>query len=131
MFNALRPERGTLNWRDQYETQRCRRVIDPDGDPVSITVDSIFQDEPVFFAPDGRGVGTDTASVRAWRLSGRWIHRFSQTRSNGRVYHIGFTAEDNRRGTCSGEVVVKVPRRSRIEAIDDGPRFDPTVLSPR
>jgi hypothetical protein len=45
-------------------------VTDPEGDAISITVDSIFQDEPVdgygdgSFTPDGRGVGTSTAGLR-------------------------------------------------------------------
>jgi streptogramin lyase len=51
-------------------------VTDDDGDSISIVIDSIFQDEPVFgvgdgnFGPDGAGVGTSTAQVRAER-SGR------------------------------------------------------------
>jgi PKD repeat protein len=105
-------------------------VFDPDGNAVSITFDSIFQDEPVGIFPDGRLIASpqsttgdaDRAEVRAQRRSRR-------RGGNGRVYHIGFTADDGRRGSCSGEVVVKVPRRSRIEAIDDGPIYDSTVSS--
>jgi PKD repeat protein len=105
-------------------------VFDFDEDPVSITFDSIFQDEPVGIFPDGRLTASpssttgepDRADVRAQRRSrGRG--------GNGRVYHIGFTADDGRRGSCSGDVVVEVPIRRRIEAIDDGPNFDSTVPS--
>ena len=48
-------------------------VTDPDGDPVAIAFTSIRQDEPVdtngdgSFTPDGRGVGTSTAELRAER----------------------------------------------------------------
>jgi PKD repeat protein len=97
------------------------RVLDPDGDRVSITIDSIFQDEPVFSRPDGRGVGTNTARVRAERLPRRFFG------GNGRVYHIGFTADDERGGSCSGDVVVEVPRRRNRGAIDDGAVFDSTI----
>ena len=98
-------------------------VTDPEGDPITITIDSIFQDEPVdapghrSFTPDGRGVGTDTAEVRAER----------EGRGNGRVYHIRFTADDGHSNTCSGEVLVKVPKVQRLPAVDDGALYDSTV----
>jgi PKD repeat protein len=100
-------------------------VTDPDSDPVSIRIDSIFQDEPVdgrgdgHTSPDGTGVGSATAEVRAER-SGR---------ENGRVYHIGFTAEDGQGGNCTGEVMVGVPhddRGKKSVAVDDGPNYDST-----
>jgi hypothetical protein len=100
-------------------------VTDPDGDPVTITITTIFQDEPVDgtgdgrSAPDGQGVGTATAEVRAERDGS----------SNGRVYHIGFTADDGIGGTCSGEVLVKVPKNQgeKGAAVDDGALFDSTI----
>lgn len=106
-------------------------VTDPDGDPVSITIDSIFQDEAVLasgsgsgnFAPDGQGVGTDTAQVRAERNGN------PGTPGNGRVYHIGFTADDGNGGTCSAVVTVGVPhdQGNGSVPVDDGPLFDSTV----
>ncbi len=95
-------------------------VTDLDGDPITITIDRIFQDEPVGNAPDGRGIGTSTAEVRAER----------DGNGNGRVYHIFFAAGDGRGGTCSG--VVRVPvvphdQGSGIDAIDGGPLYDSTV----
>jgi hypothetical protein len=103
-------------------------VIDPDGDEVAITIDSIFQDEPVdgqgdgSFTPDGQGVGTATAEVRAERAGP----------GNGRVYHIGFTADDGHGGTCSGEVLVGVPKNQGKKGapVDDGPLYDSTALAP-
>ena len=99
-------------------------VTDPDGDPVTVTIDSIFQDEAVDAkgsgntAPDGQGVGTSTAEVRAERAG----------KGDGRVYHIGFTADDGRGGTCSGTVLVSVPHsQNGTPAGDDGPLFDSTV----
>jgi hypothetical protein len=98
-------------------------VTDPDGDPVMVTVDGIRQDEPVSglgagdTAPDGRGLGTAVAEVRAER-SGL---------GNGRVYQISFTADDGRGGTCEAIVPVEVPHsRNGEPAVDDGPAYDST-----
>jgi hypothetical protein len=103
-------------------------VTDPDGDPITITIDSIRQDEPVKVkgsgntTPDGRGVGTDTAEVRAERTGTKKVP------GNGRVYHIGFTADDGYGGICSGTVLVCVPHdRSDGACVDDGPLYDSTL----
>ena len=104
-------------------------VTDPDEDPISITVNSIFQDEPVdtigdgSFVPDGLGIGTDSATVRAERVGS------PEVPGNGRVYHIGFTANDGMGGTCSGEVMVGVPHDQGAGAfpIDDGALYDSTM----
>jgi hypothetical protein len=100
-------------------------VTDPDGDAVTITIDSIFQDEPTNglgdgdTSPDGFGVGASTAEVRAERAGN----------GNGRAYHISFTADDGRGGACSGEVLVTVPksRGNNGAAVDDGALYDSTV----
>src|SRR6266542_952552 len=95
-------------------------VTDPDHDPVSVTITSIRQDEPKGAnAPDGKGVGTSTAQVRAERLGS----------GDGRVYHIGFTADDGDGGSCSGSVTVGVPhdQGSGSTAVDGGPLFDSTT----
>jgi hypothetical protein len=76
-------------------------VIDPDGDPVAITIDAIRQDEPVDSGScsDASGVGTDQATVL--------VERDGQ--GDGRVYHIFFHAADPFGGVCTGEVTVCVP----------------------
>ncbi|MCK5308563.1 MAG: hypothetical protein KAJ73_08135 [Zetaproteobacteria bacterium] len=102
-------------------------VTDPDDDPVVITIDSISQDEPVDgrgdgrFAPDGAGVGGNTASVRAERSGSKKVP------GNGRVYHIGFTADDGQGGSCSGEVEVAVPHNRNAAVVNDGAVFDSTT----
>ena len=102
-------------------------VSDSDGDPVSILIDSIFQDEPVNTygdgdtARDGRGVATETAEVRAERSGTKKVP------GNGRVYHIGFTASDGRGESCSGTVTVGVPHDVKDIPIDEGPLYDSTV----
>lgn len=78
-------------------------VTDEDGDLVTITIISIYQDEPVKgigsgkTSPDGFGVGSSVAKVRAERTG----------TEDGRVYIIGFTADDGNGGTCSG--IVQLP----------------------
>lgn len=97
-------------------------VTDADGDPVSVRITAIMQDEPVesrgdgTSCSDGFGVGTDTARLRAER-SGI---------SDGRVYHVSFVADDGAGGQCTGEVTVCVPRsRGRAHGcIDQGPLFE-------
>jgi hypothetical protein len=75
-------------------------VTDSDGDAITIQVTTITQDEPLSGKnPDGTGVGTATASVRAAR----------DGKGNGRVYAIGFTATDSKGGSASGKVTVCVP----------------------
>jgi hypothetical protein len=102
-------------------------VTDPDGDPIKINIDKIWQDEPVdtngdgSFTPDGQGVGTPTAQVRAER-SGT-----PKVPGNGREYHISFTASDGRGGECEGEVLVGVPHDQNKPVVDDGALYDSTV----
>ena len=104
-------------------------VTDPDGDPVTITIDSIHQDEPVdtfgdgSHTPDGTGVGTSTTNVRAERSGTKKVP------GNGRVYHISFTADDGKGGTCSATVTVCVPhdQGKNTVCIDEGPIYDSTT----
>ena len=48
---------------------------------------------------------------------------------NGRVYHIGFFADDGMGGSCSGEVYIGVPHDQRQGSIpvDDGPLYNSTI----
>lgn len=104
-------------------------VTDPDGDPVLLVVNSIFQDEPVDtfgdgnFTPDGLGAGTDAAEVRAERAGTKKVP------GDGRVYHISFTATDDRGAACTASVTVCVPHDQRPGhvCVDQGPIHDSTV----
>lgn len=97
-------------------------IVDPDGDPVALTVTEIFQDEPVQGHGDGStcadatGTGTGLASVRAER-SGQ---------GDGRVYHVRVVADDGRGGQCSTEVKVCVPHDQNAACVDQGRLFDST-----
>jgi YVTN family beta-propeller protein len=105
-------------------------VTDPDGDAVVILFTSIRQDEPVDtygdgrFTPDGMGVGTGTAQLRAER-SGT-----PKVPGNGRVYTLTFTATDPYGLVCQGAVKVGVPHNVGRPPIDDGPMYDSTALAP-
>jgi hypothetical protein len=97
-------------------------VTDPDGDPLTVEITAIMQDEPVSGGsagsaqPDARGVGGTTALLRAERMEG----------GNGRVYTIFFRARDPRGAHASGSVQVGVPLRDGGRARDDGPLYDST-----
>jgi VCBS repeat-containing protein len=109
-------------------------LTDPDGGKVSVKkVTSIYQDEPTNtdgdgdHAPDGKGVGSSQASVRAERSGTK------QTPGNGRVYTISFSAADTSGASCTGIVTVCVPhdQGGRSSCVDDGPQYDSTVTWPR
>ena len=99
-------------------------MTDPDGDPVTITITGITQDEPIDSedsgspCPDGAGVGTSIALIRAERMGG----------GDGRVYHVSFLADDGRGGQCTGTGTVCVPIRQKPTpfCVDQGPLFDST-----
>ena len=92
---------------------------DASHEGVTVTIDRIFQDEPVGNAADGQGVGTTFARLRAERDGG----------GDGRVYHIDFTAVNGNRTLCTGTVIVGVPHDQAIPAGDGGPRYDSTIPS--
>jgi hypothetical protein len=107
-------------------------VRDPEGRPVTITITAILQDELLDstgdgnFTPDGQGVGTSTAWVRAERNG----HQ-NNAPGNGRVYEIQFSATDGV-NQCTGSVLYGVPhdQGQRATAIDSGVRYDSTVYIP-
>ncbi len=123
--SAAYPSRTTL-WPANGELRAVKilGITDGDNDPLTLTIDTIFQDEPTSegsgsLTPDGSGIGTDTAYLRAERLAG----------GNGRVYTVSFTADDGFGGACSGEVKVAVPSTMGPNgtAVDDGPVYDSTL----
>jgi streptogramin lyase len=100
-------------------------ITDPDGDPITIVIDGITQDEPVdthgdgSFVPDGEIV-SPLARVRAERMGGKAMV------GNGRVYEISFTASDGVGGECIGTANVCVPHSMKGEGacVDDGQNYD-------
>jgi hypothetical protein len=105
-------------------------VSDPDGDPVQVVVDAVFQDEPVETLMCG------PIKVDALGVGGEGVRLRAEARPNGdgRVYHLAFSADDGRGGVCSGEVSVCVPRpgwRRNDGCVDQGPLHDSTQVDRR
>ena len=100
-------------------------VTDPNSGTVTITVTSVFQDEPVNgtgsgdTSPDATGVGTSPASVRSERAGN----------GDGRVYHLSFSATSTSGGSCTGEVTVGVPKSQGKKGgpVDGGSLYDSTL----
>jgi hypothetical protein len=95
-------------------------VTDADGNPVTIAVNSIFQDEPV----NGLGDG-DTGPADA-QIDGSTF-RVRAERSglgDGRVYSVNFTATDGAGGTCSGTATVGVPHDQAHDPVDGGQLYN-------
>jgi hypothetical protein len=80
-------------------------VTDPDGDPVTVTVASVRQDEPVRGKGDGR-TAPDAVLTSSSKLR---LRAERSGRGNGRVYGIWFEASDGNGGSCTGRTLVGVP----------------------
>lgn len=97
-------------------------VTDPDGDPVTVTITGVTQDEPV----NGLGDGDTAPDAQAGSSSNRVLLRAERAGGgDGRVYTIAFTASDGQGGACSGSVKVGVPHdRGKGAAVDSGATFN-------
>lgn len=101
---------------------RIFNVVDPEGDPFTIRIKAITQDEPVSepgnASPDGEGVGGEMARVRAERSGPQ----------NGRVYRIAFVATDGKGAAAEGSVLICVPhdQGANTPCVDDGQIYDST-----
>jgi hypothetical protein len=97
-------------------------ATDPDGDPVTLSVTSVFQDEPV--NEIGAGAGTSSPDASLLPLA---VRAERNGTGDGRVYHIAFTADDGKGGTCSGTAPVCVQHdrgTGSSSCIDGGPLFN-------
>ena len=105
-------------------------MTDLDGNSFTVNIDAIRQDEPTSgvgdgdTCPDGAGVGSATAQLRAER-SGT---------GDGRVYTIFFTAQNSRAGKSRGTVQVCVPHDQggtcEFSGFHSKPAVDSTVCNP-
>jgi uncharacterized repeat protein (TIGR01451 family) len=96
-------------------------ATDPDGDPVSITIVGVTQDELVRDNPRDEpdavvGLSGNSVFLRAER----------QADGDGRVYRISYIVSDGKGGTCGGVVMVGVPhdQGAHSTAVDSGSVFD-------
>jgi hypothetical protein len=92
-------------------------VVDPDGDPVTVRITEVLQDEPVTWpAPNRR---TPDAVVND---EGLWLRAERLRSGSGRVYTVHFEATDGKPGGLStGSIRVTVPIERKVSALDDGP----------
>ncbi|EPA04759.1 cadherin-like domain-containing protein [Candidatus Nitrosarchaeum limnium] len=95
---------------------------DVDGDTVTVTISSIFQDEPT------NGLGDGDTSPDANLALGQVRAERSGT-GDGRVYEITMTASDGHDGTCSGTIQVIVPHSMKkpISAVNSGTTYNSTL----
>jgi hypothetical protein len=103
----------------KYRKINIDDVTDPDGDSITIAVTYIRQDEPVSGLGDGNTSPDATINplqVRAERSGA----------GSGRVYHIGFSAQDGKGGQCENSVKVCVPhdQGQDNDCVDDGAQYD-------
>ncbi len=96
-------------------------AVDPDGDPVTLAVTLVTQDEPVDGVDDGAtapdaqlGPASDQVLVRAERNGA----------GDGRVYRVAFTATDTGGASCHGVVTVGVPLVRDGAVTDSGGVYD-------
>jgi TolB protein len=96
---------------DHFRVVTLSGATDPDGDPLSLAITGVTQDEPVGRRPDARRpVRSDRIHLRAER----------QNKGDGRVYRVAFTVSDGI-DRCSGAVTVEVRRKKREPAVDSAP----------
>lgn len=98
-------------------------VTDPDGDPVTVTVDGVTQDEPT------NGLGDGDTAPDAVISGGEVSLRAERSGTgDGRVYVVSFSAQDIHGASCQGTVTVSVPHNQRpgSTAIDSGQIYDST-----
>ena len=118
LCNTAEPTVGIL-WppNHKFASVGIVGVSDPDGDTVTITVTTVTQDEPVNGVADG-----NTRPDAVLNGGDVLLRKERSGLGDGRVYSVGFTADDGEGGTCTGAVSVCVPhdRKKRIRCVDDG-----------
>jgi hypothetical protein len=112
------------NWPPNHKMANMliNGVTDPDGDPVSILITSVYQDETAFgpgnpHCPDAV-ISGNTVLLRRERFG----------TGNGRVYAVTFTATDLG-ASCTGTLSsFCVPHdQGNTTCVDDGPIYDSTI----
>lgn len=108
-----------------FEAVAVAGVSDADGDPVTLAVIGVSQDEPT------DSVGDGSTCADAGELGGATVElrRERSGTGDGRVYHLRFRASDGRGGVCEGEVTVCVPHQvgKSVSCVDQGPLFGSRV----
>jgi VCBS repeat-containing protein len=121
----IRPDDPPSIWPPNGELKTVDLLVNDPTGQITITVDSIFQDEPVgnqgadgIIVSSGTAIGT--VQLRAAR----------QGNGDGRVYHVTFTAADGQGFSCTHTVKIPVVPHDQGDnpnAIDGGALYDSTV----
>jgi hypothetical protein len=99
---------------------RILGITEPDGDPLTVTITGVMQDEPVSGIDDGN---TSPDAIRTWAPRYVLLRAERSSQGDGRLYHVTFTANDPPGARCSALVKVSVPHdqdRRRVP-IDSAP----------
>ena len=96
-------------------------VADPDGDPVSVEITGITQDEPVA----GRRHGRTSPDALTGATQGQVRLRAERSADgDGRVYRVSFEATDSLGESCAGLAKVGVPKGGRRPRDSAPPSYD-------
>jgi uncharacterized repeat protein (TIGR01451 family) len=112
----------------KYVNGQIAGVTDADGDPVTLTITGITQDEPV--DADGNGDGHTSPDATVGSAGAFQVRAERAGGGDGRVYSISFSASDAQGGSCTGTLAVGVPhdQGSGSTAIDSAPpSYDSTT----
>jgi hypothetical protein len=93
-------------------------IADPNDDTVIISVTEVTQDEPI----NGMGDG-DTSPDAVRQGSTVQLRAERAANGDGRVYNVGFTADDGEGGVCNGAVQICVPTNRGRVCIVSGQQF--------
>jgi FtsP/CotA-like multicopper oxidase with cupredoxin domain len=123
--SPVTPNPNTL-WAPNHvlETITISGATDPDGDTVTLTINTVTQDEPI------NGLGDGDTSPDAALVAGHsdqvQLRSERSGKGDGRVYRIGFGGSDGRGGTCSATVNTTVDKSKGLSgtAIDSGLVFN-------
>jgi hypothetical protein len=115
--NALPSVETIWNPNNKLVDVNILGVTDPDGDPVTITINSITSDETTgTIEGAGGNVHAPDAIINA---DGSFQLRAERSGlGDGRVYIISFTADDGKGGVTTGSVTVGVPHEANGNAVD-------------
>jgi hypothetical protein len=113
-----------LGWPPTHKMElvEVQNLADPEGDGVTIVINSVTQDEPVSGLSNGDS--SPDAVIQPGDPADNVLLRLERDpQGNGRVYEVNFTASDGFE-SCNGTIEVTVPKSRQSGAVDDGQNFD-------
>ena len=104
----------------RFSKVKIKGVTDPEGDPLTMLITGVTQDEPLF----GRKYGWLWPDAIVYHDFTAWLRAERSGFGNGRVYEISFIASDDQGNSCEGSVNVTVPHSKKKPAVNDGQLYD-------